>query len=451
VTRASPAEPPASILVVDDAPHNVTILSTVLQYHNYQVLTAESGEQALATLGTQRCDLLLLDVIMPGMDGFAVCRTLRAHPALRTLPVIMITASGEQEKVAALEAGADEFLQRPFDQTELIARIRTLLRVKRYHDTIEQQAAHLAQWNADLETRVQQQVAELERLGRLSRFLSPRLATLLVSAEGEALLESHRRQVAVLCCRLPGFTQFSERAEPEECVELLRMYHSVLGSVVERYEATVAALDEDTVKLLFNDPLPCDAPAEQAVQMALELRTAFAARFSAWSSREVVLGFAAAIDLGYATLGTVGLPGRAEYGVIGPVSRVAARLAECAEPAQILLTASARAAVMEDVETTPVGELHLAGFAHPFVGFAVDALRRVEAPPAAASHSLTQREWQVVDLIVKGYTNREIAEALVIAEGTAVKHVANVLAKLELRSRTQVAAWAVLQDKPPVG
>jgi ATP/maltotriose-dependent transcriptional regulator MalT len=100
---------------------------------------------------------------------------------------------------------------------------------------------------------------------------------------------------------------------------------------------------------------------------------------------------------------------------------------------------------MEDVETTPVGELHLAGFAHPFVGFAVDALRRVEAPPAATSHSLTQREWQVVDLIVEGYTNREIAEALVIAEGTSVKHVANVLAKLELRSRTQVAAWAVLR------
>ena len=170
---------------------------------------------------------------MPGMDGYEVCRRLRDDPATRLLPVVMVTASGEPEKVKAIEAGADDFLQKPFDQAELLARVRSLLRIKGFHDTIERQAAELAAWNRALEARVARQVAELERVGRLRRFLAPQVADAIVSGEGEAILvESHRREVTVVFCDLRGFTPFAETAEPEELMGVLRAYHEALGGLV---------------------------------------------------------------------------------------------------------------------------------------------------------------------------------------------------------------------------
>src|SRR6266508_3316948 len=211
-----------TILIVDDTSQNIRLLEAVLAPRGYKLITATSGPEALDKIASEQLDLILLDIVMPGMDGYEVCRRVRANPATRLLPVVMITASGDQEKIKAIEAGADDFIPKPFNQPELLARVKSLLRVKEYYDTIQVQAAELEEWNRTLETRVQQQLEELERLSRLRRFLSPQLADLILSSGGEVLLKSHRREVAVVFCDLRGFTSFSETSEPEEVMGILQ-------------------------------------------------------------------------------------------------------------------------------------------------------------------------------------------------------------------------------------
>ena len=443
-------DPQPKVLVVDDTPQNVRVLEAMLAPRGYSVSTATSGAEALQQVASVNPDLVLLDIVMPGMDGFDVCRQLRADPATRLLPVIMITARGDQEKVRALEHGADDFVQKPFNQAELLARVASLVRIKGYHDTIQEQAAELARWNQLLEQRVQDQVAELDRLGRLRRFLSSPVAELLVSVEGEALLESHRRQIAVVSCHLPGFSALAEVHAPEEALAVLRAYHEALGAVLFGYEATVGPLVEDRVMVVFNDPLPTDDPAGQAVLAALEMRERMRGLLAGWRRTGYELDFGVGIDLGYATLGTIGFAGRTEYGAIGSVVHLAARLCDAAHNGQILVSQRVQLMTEQLVDVTLVGERSLAGFVKPVPMYMVENLRSSDAPPAqpasvssSGAGPLTEREREVVGLITRGYTNREIATALVIAEGTAVRHVANILNKLGLKSRAQVAVWAV--------
>jgi DNA-binding NarL/FixJ family response regulator len=392
---------------------------------------------------------------MPEMDGYELCRRLRADPATRLLPVVMVTASGDREKVGALEAGADDFVQKPFNQAELLARVASLLRIKTYQDTIQEQAAELAELNRGLEARVQEQVAELGRLGRLRRFLSPQVAELLVSAEGEALLESHRRQIAVVCCQLPGFAALADATAPEEVLAVLRAYHEGLGSVIYGFEGTVGPLVEDRLTVLFNDPLPIDDPAGQAVRLALAMRERMADLLAGWRKAGYALDFTVGIDLGYATLGTIGFEGKTEYGAIGTVVHLAARLAEEAQGGQILISQRVQLATEILIQSTSLGEHTISGFLKPLPIFVVERLRAAGVPAETSGTGqsgvkgpLTEREQEVVGLIVRGCTNREIAEELVIAEGTAVRHVANILNKLNMKSRAQVAVWAVERTRP---
>jgi DNA-binding NarL/FixJ family response regulator len=443
------------ILVVDDTPRNIRVLEASLTPRGYAVTGAPSGAEALLQIAADPPDLVLLDVVMPELDGYAVCRQLRADPATHLLPVVMITASGDQEKVRALEAGADDFVQKPFNQAELLARVASLLRIKTYHDTIQHQAAELAEWNRTLEQRVQEQVAELERLGRLRRFLSPHVAELLVSAEGEALLDSHRRQIAVVCCQLAGFAALAETTAPEDVLAVLRAYHERAGGVIHAFEGTVGPLVEDRLTIFFNDPLPTDDPAGQAVQLALALRERMLDLLAAWRRAGYALELGLGIDLGYATLGIMGFDGKTEYGAIGTVVHLAARLAERARDGQILISQRVHLATEQVVESEDLGQQSIAGLARGVPVFGVERLR-VAGPsvPAAAAEQpvasgpLTEREREVAALIVRGCSNREIAEALVIAEGTAVRHVANILSKLALHSRAQVAVWGVRHLRP---
>ena len=326
------------LLVVDDVPANVRLLEALLGPHGYDVVCAGDGLTALALVESERPDLILLDVLMPGLDGYEVCARLRASEETAVLPVVMVTSSSDQEKTRAIEAGADDFIPKPLDHDELLTRVRSLLRIKRYHDTIRAQAAELAELNRTLEQRVQEQVAELARLRRLRRFLSPQLADAVVSSGDETILRSHRRQVAILFADLRGWTSFVDAVEPEELMRVLGEFHDVVGGLVKRFDATVGFLEGDGVQLFFNDPIEVpDAPL-RAVRLACALRDEMAGLTPLWRKRGYELGLGTGVALGYATCGEVGFEGRSDYAAIGSVTNLASRLADEAAGGQILIT-----------------------------------------------------------------------------------------------------------------
>jgi adenylate cyclase len=371
---------PGTILVVDDLPQNIRLLEAVLAPRGHTVVPAASGREALARLrATPEIDLVLLDIVMPEMDGYAVCRAVREEPATTFLPVVMITASGEQEKIAAIEAGADDFITKPFDRAELLARVGSLMRVKRYHDTIEAQAAELAAWNRELEQRVAEQVDALERLGRLRRFLSPQLAELVLSSGGDSFLQSHRREITVVFCDLRGFTSFAETVEPEDVMLVLGEYHEAVGDLIHRFEGTLERFTGDGLMVFFNDPLPCPDAPERAVRLAVAMRARVAQLAEGWRRRGYDLGFSVGIAQGHATLGRIGFEGRSDYAAIGTVTNLAARLCAEAGPDQILVSQRVHAATEGLVVADPVGELELRGFARPARAYNVVGLDEARA------------------------------------------------------------------------
>lgn len=351
---------PVTVLAVDDQPINLKLLDAVLAPRGHRVLTASSGPDALALLETEDVDLVLLDILMPGMDGHDVCRAIRATPATEFLPVVMVTASGNEQRLVALQSGADDFVMKPFDQAELLARVASLARIKRYQDTIRRQADELARWNAELETRVAQQVEELQRTSRLRRFLSPQLADLVVGEE--TLLQSHRREIVVVFCDLRNFTPFAEASEPEEVMGVLAEYHHAMGSLIHEYGATLERFTGDGIMAFFNDPVPQDDAAERAVRMSIGIRDAVRELAAQWLRRGHDLALGIGIAQGFATLGKIGFEGRFDYSAIGSVTNLSARLCGDAGPWQVLVTDRVLAATEHLAVAEPVGDVTPKGF-----------------------------------------------------------------------------------------
>ncbi|KRE42465.1 response regulator [Knoellia sp. Soil729] len=359
------------VLVVDDLEANRKLMDAVLSPRGFTVHGTESGEEALAWLAEQLPDIVLLDIQMPGIDGYETCRRLREDERTAFLPVVMVTASGNEQKLRAIEAGADDFVTKPFEQAELLARVRSLIRIKRYHDTIERQAVELATWNRELEEKVASQVDELQRVGRLRRFLSPQVAGLVVESGDEGFLDSHRAEITATYCDLRGFTAFAETAEPEEVMAVLRDYHEALGDLVFRFEGTLEHFAGDGLLVFFNDPIPCPDAPERAVRMAVAMRSRVEQLAEGWRRRGHELGFGVGIAQGYATLGRVGFEGRYDYAAIGTVTNVSARLSSLAAAGQILITQRVEAGATEIAVTRPVGALQLRGIAKPMEAFEV--------------------------------------------------------------------------------
>ncbi len=367
----------AALLVVDDNEDNRYALTRRLAREGYtNVATAVDGRQALELLHGKSYDLVLLDIMMPNVNGYEVLETMKADDTLRHVPVVMISAVDEIDSVVrCIELGAEDYLPKPFNPTLLRARVGACLERKRLHDQIAAQAADLAAWNRSLEERVQQQLCEIERVSRLKRFLSPQVAELILSSGDERVLESHRRAITVLFCDLRGFTAFSETTEPEEVMSVLREYHAVLGQLIHKHEGTVERFAGDAIMVLFNDPLPCSDPNMRAVQMAVEMRDQVGALTAKWRKHGHELGFGIGVAHGYATLGRIGFEGRFDYGAVGTVVNLAARLCADAKDGQILIDAKVQAAVEGTTGTEPAGELLLKGFHRPVRAFNVCAPR----------------------------------------------------------------------------
>jgi class 3 adenylate cyclase len=355
----------AKILIVDDMPENIKLLEAMLIDENHAVITAASGVEALEMIEKESPDLVVLDVVMPKMDGYAVCRRIRESDRNRFLPVVMISAlDPSEESRNSIEAGADGFLERPVRRADLVARVRSLLRIKDVHDKVELRARQLAERNSALERRVEAQTAELERLGRLKRFFSPHLAEMIVS-EKEDLLGSHRRNITVVFLDLRGFTAFAEVVDPEEVMGVLRGFHAEMGRLIIGYEATLERFTGDGMMIFLNDPVEVADPENRAVRMALEMRDASERLRVDWRKQGYELDFGAGIAAGYATLGAIGFDGRYDYGAIGRVTNLAARLCDESPPGHILVSEKVFGAVENVVTTEPFGDLSLKGFQNP--------------------------------------------------------------------------------------
>jgi len=360
---------PARLLIVDDTPVNVKLLADVLGAKGYAIVTAASGKEALEKVESERPDLILLDVMMPGMTGYEVCRKLREAEATAMLPVVMVTAlDPAQERVKGIEAGADDFLAKPINQPELLARVRSLLRVKALHD-------QLAELNRTLEARVAAQVTQLDSLGRLKRFFSPQLAEAILSGGAEDPLKSHRREITVVFLDLRGFTAFSDSAEPEEVMELLRTYHAAMGKLVFKYEGTLERFAGDGIMIFFNDPIPCEDHTERAIRMAVEMRSRGKELRSGWIKKGYDLDLGIGLAASYATLGNIGFEGRVDYGAVGNVTNLAARLCDEAKGGQILTNQRTLSKVEDLVEFEACEELHLKGFSRAVAAFNIVKLK----------------------------------------------------------------------------
>jgi len=371
---------PPRILIVDDTPANVEILEMRLAAHGYEILTAGDGEEALKVISEQGPDLVLLDIMMPKIDGIEVCRRVKADDTLPFIPIILVTSKADpKDIVTGLEAGAEEYLTKPVEHTALVARVKSMLRIKELHDKSQEQAVELAELNQGLEQRVADQLTELEHLGQLKRFFSPQLAELIVSSGDDKFMESHRQEITVVFCDLRNFTEFSSAAEPEEQLRVLREYHNTVGSLIFRYEATLEHFAGDGVMAFFNDPVPCPDPAARAINMSIAMRTEVGKLRDEWKKRGFELGFGVGIALGYATLGQVGFEGQFHYMAIGSVANLASRLCDQAEDGQILITQRVYADVEEIVEVKLVGELTFKGFHKPVPAYQVLGLNAGES------------------------------------------------------------------------
>jgi adenylate cyclase len=372
---------PPLILVADDDPMNRDIFQSQLRAEGYDTLTANDGEEALSVATARYPDLVLLDVMMPRLDGFEVCRRLKADLSLPFMPIVMVTARADDaDVVAGLEAGSDEYLTKPVEPPALMARVKSMLRIKALHDTVQDQAAQLAEWNRSLEHKVADQLAELERLNRLKRFFSPQVAENITSSGSESLLESHRKEIAVVFCDLRGFTPFSETSEPEEVMSVLREYHAAMGRLIFQFEGTLQHFAGDGIMIFFNDPLTCPDPSARAVRMAMAMREQAATLSGKWRKRGHQLDLAVGIAQDYATIGNIGFEGRLEYGAVGSVANLASRLSDEARPGEILVSPRVYAAVEDLVVVEPMGELHLKGFARPVPAYNVAGLKGQAAP-----------------------------------------------------------------------
>ena len=344
------------VLVVDDNPDMRSYLERVLS-RRYRVVLAKEGAEALEQAKTVRPDLILTDVMMPRMSGYDLLKAVREDRKLRAIPVVFLTArAGTEARIESLEAGADDYVAKPFDENELLARAGNLIRAR-------------AQ---------ERELVQLQK-EKIARFLPPHLADMILAGDRDDFLKGHRAEITVLFIDLRGFTAFAESAEPEAVMAILREYQTDMGALISEYGGTLERFAGDAMMVFFNDPIPVPNHAEQAVRLAVAMRNRSAALRAKWTKRGIDLGVGIGIAAGYASLGVIGFERRQDYAAIGPVTNLAARLCGEAQHGQILISGRVLELVESLVSTGPVGALTLKGFQRPVVTYNVTGLQPFKA------------------------------------------------------------------------
>jgi len=353
---------PNKILIVDDEPFNLDLLEQELMEYSYVIERADDGVEALEKAATFKPDVILLDFMMPRLNGLEVVKRLREDHDHKGIPIILLTAKATQDdKVAGLDAGADDYVTKPFDAVELLARVRAMMRLKEMHDRLEE-------WNRTLADTVQKQVADLERMARLKRYLSPQIAEKILGEEND-VFKTHRREITIVFLDLRGFTAFSDNAEPEEVMELLRSYHREMGSLVFKFEGTLERFMGDGIVVIFNDPILCEDHSHRAARMAIEMRDRVRDLRTAWRKKGYDLDLGVGLATGYATLGTMGFEGRMDYGTVGNLPNLASRLCAEAKGGQILTEQKTMSRLEEAFAAEPIDALSLKGIHRPVSAF----------------------------------------------------------------------------------
>ena len=371
----------ATILLVDDEESPRATLALLLKQAGHDVVQADGVAAAAEALAAAAFDLVITDLRMPGGDGLEVVR--RTRGTRPDAEVIVLTAyAGWESAREAMRLGAFDYSEKGREPDELFHRIDQALEksARRRENEIlrDQEARHLrelAEWNTRLEQRVEEQVAQVERLGRLKRFFSPQLAELIVAGGADDPLLTHRREVTVVFLDLRGFTAFAETSEPEVVMSVLRDYHAEMGRLILEHEGTLERFTGDGMMIFFNDPVPVPNPAERAILMAVAMRERIEPQRVGWRKRGWDLALGVGIAQGYATIGAIGFEGRWDYGAIGTVTNLAARLCGEAKSRQILVSSRVATAVEGLIEAEAIGPLALRGLLKPVSAFSVLGLK----------------------------------------------------------------------------
>lgn len=356
----------SEVLIVDDDATVIGVLEKLLLKHNLKVKTASTGVEALSVIQNQPPQLLISDIHMPKMDGFELCQKVRECLQHTYVPIIVMTGQNQDDdRMNALSAGADDFIEKPFSRVELLARVQSLLRIKGLYDTVNHQAEQLQKWNLELESRVQSQISQLEQLGRLKRFFSPKISDLILSSNSKTPLTGHRRNVTVCFVDLRGFTAFSEEATSENVMEVLAEYYTEVGQIAFDFEGTLGHIAADGMMIFFNDPIEVPDHTVRAVNMALQVRHALQGLQAKWHQRGFRLGFGIGLAEGQATIGGVGWKEFWHYTVIGHVANLAARLCQAAKADQILISDYFLHKIAAPIEAERLGAISLKGIHQP--------------------------------------------------------------------------------------
>lgn len=353
-----------TIFVVDDTPFNIALVEATLS-DIYRVESATDGEAALSLIESTKPDLILLDIMMPGLDGYEVCQRLKANRHTQDIPVIFLTGkSDEEDETRGFELGAVDFISKPISIPILLARIRS-------HLAFYTSARQLEELNRTLERRVAEAVDKIERLDKLRRFFSPSVAKVLLTDQAEAYLKARRREIVVVFLDLRGYTAFTENYGPDEVMRSLNEFHAAMGKIIMDYDGTVERFTGDGMMVFFNDPIEIEQPAWKAVRMAIEMQTQMKLVGDDWRQRGHELKMGIGIAQGMATLGQIGFEGRRDYAAIGGVVNLAARLCSKAAGGQILCTELVKNNLHGRVDVAAVPDMTLNGFAQPVKAFEI--------------------------------------------------------------------------------